>query len=111
MTTDKTYHAEATTLDGGYIERTFDGGGALRTACLFAQGIEEDGGTAYVTDETGETVDHWAGYRVAITPQGQLALGYNLTKTIMTSNSVVTKLRSLYHAKRTSSIRPHWPKI
>ena len=70
MTTDKTYHAEATTLDGGHIERTFEGCDALKTACLFAQGIEEDGGTAYVTDETGETVDHWAGYRLTLVPNG-----------------------------------------
>ena len=78
-TTDKMYHAEATTLDGGYIERTFEGADALQKACLFAQGIEEDGGTAYVTDETDEVVDHWAGYQVALTPQGQLALGHNIT--------------------------------
>ena len=74
-TTDKTYHAEATTLDGGYIERTFEGADALQKACLFAQGIEENGGTAYVTDETDEVVDHWAGYRVYLSPNAELSLG------------------------------------
>ena len=90
-TADKTYHAEATTLDGGHIERTFEGCDALKTACLFAQGVEEDGGSAYVTDEAGEVVDHWVGYQVSITPAGQLALGHNLTKSVMSPNSAVTE--------------------
>ena len=69
MTTEK-YHAEATTLNGGYVERTFEGGNALLTACLFAQGIEEDGGSATVTDERDEVIDHWAGYQVSLAPNG-----------------------------------------
>ena len=42
----------------------------LQSACFFAQGIEEDGGSATVTDPMGNVIDHWDGYKVGIVPLG-----------------------------------------
>ena len=64
------YFVEGTTCDMGRVEKEFDGENALRDACLKAQNIEEDGGSATVTDGDGNVVDHWEGYRVAIVPNG-----------------------------------------
>jgi hypothetical protein len=62
------YYVEGTTCDMGHVEKEFDGENALRDACIKAQNIEEDGGSATVTDEAGNEVDHWAGYRIGIDP-------------------------------------------
>ena len=64
------YFVEGTTCDMGRVERCYEGESALRDACIKAQNIEEDGGSATVTDAHGNAVDHWAGYRVAIVPVG-----------------------------------------
>lgn len=79
MTTDTIYCVDYTTMDHYSAEKEFNGPDALRNACVFAQGIEEDGGSAHVTDQEGNGVDHWDGYRVSITPEGRLALGHNIT--------------------------------
>ena len=81
-----TYTVNYTPLDAlGEHESHFDGPEALRAACLFAQGVEEDGGSAIVIDGDGGVVDHWEGYRVALVPNGTddsvgLALGVELTR-------------------------------
>jgi hypothetical protein len=62
------YFVEGTTCDMGRVERCYEGESALRDACIKAQNIEEDGGSATVTDEAGNEVDHWAGYRFGIDP-------------------------------------------
>ena len=64
------YFVEGTTCDMGRVERCYEGESALRDACIKAQNIEEDGGSATVTDAHGNAVDHWAGSRVAIVPVG-----------------------------------------
>lgn len=69
------YNVEGTTRDGGTVEDEIEN---LREACLRAQGIEEDGGHATVTDEDGREVDHWDGYRVGLTPEAGLVLGRNI---------------------------------
>ena len=62
------HYVEGTTCDMGNVEKEFDGPTALRDACIKAQNIEEDGGSATVTDEHGNAVDHWAGYQVGLDP-------------------------------------------
>ena len=64
------YFVEGTTCDMGRVERGYEGENALRDACLKAQNIEEDGGSATVTDATGAVIDHWEHYRVALVPNG-----------------------------------------
>lgn len=70
MTTDTIYCVDYTTADHYSAEKEFDGPDALRGACIFAQGIEEDGGSAHVTDQEGNGVDHWDGYQVSLAPNG-----------------------------------------
>ena len=77
------YFVEGTTCDGGNVERLFEGEQSKHFACLFAQGLEEDGGSALVVDWNGEAVDHWEGYQLSLVPNGSsdsvsLALGVNL---------------------------------
>ena len=76
------YTVSGTTMDHGDVEQTFEGEEALLRASLYAQGIEEDGGSAYVTNDEDDTVvDHWEGYRVALVPMGDsvgIALGHNI---------------------------------
>ena len=62
------YFVEGTTCDMGRVERCYEGESALRDACIKAQNIEEDGGSATVTDAHGNAVDHWAGYRIHLDP-------------------------------------------
>ena len=62
------YFVEGTTCDMGRVEKEFDGENALLNACLKAQNIEEDGGSATVTDEDGNVIDHWKGYRIGLDP-------------------------------------------
>ena len=52
------YFVEGTTCDMGRVEKEFEGENALLNACLKAQNIEEDGGSATVTDEDGNVIDH-----------------------------------------------------
>ena len=78
------YFVEGTTCDMGRVERCYEGESALRDACIKAQNIEEDGGSAIVTDDDGNVVDHWEGYRVVIVPNGTddsvgLAFGHKIT--------------------------------
>ena len=91
------YFVEGTTCDMGRVEKEFEGENALRDACLKAQNIEEDGGSATVTDGDGNVVDHWEGYRVAIVPMGPTTApalhSRRLTKTVAARNISVTKLR------------------
>ena len=80
------YFVEGTTCDMGSVEREYEGEDALRDACLKAQNIEEDGGSATVTDADGNVIDHWEGYRVAIVPNGTddsagIVFGPELVKT------------------------------
>ena len=70
MTTDTIYCVDYTTMDHYSAEKEFNGPDALRNACVFAQGIEEDGGSAHVTDQEGNEVDHWDGYQVSLAPNG-----------------------------------------
>ena len=82
------HYVEGTTCDMGHVEEEFDGESALRDACIKAQNIEEDGGSATVTDEAGKEIDHWNGYRIHIDPASGtdqtvgLALGSKLTDTV-----------------------------
>ncbi len=83
------YFVEGTTCDGGDVEKLFEGENSLHLACLFAQGIEEDGGSALVVTEHGEVIDHWKGYQIALVPNDtndsiSLALGSNLISGVTT---------------------------
>ena len=73
------YTVSGTTMDHGDVEQTFEGEEALLRASLYAQGIEEDGGSAYVIGPDGQEIDHWAGYQVHVTPNAELALGHKIT--------------------------------
>ena len=64
------YFVEGSTCDMGSVEREYEGEDALRDACLKAQNIEEDGGSATVTDADGNVIDHWEHYRIALVPNG-----------------------------------------
>lgn len=74
------YFVSGTTMDGGDVEEEFSGesSSARERACIRAQGIEEDGGSAYVTNSEDDVIDHWEGYQICITPEGQLGFGHNL---------------------------------
>ena len=72
------YFVEGTTCDMGRVEKEFEGENALRDACLKAQNIEEDGGSATVTDGDGNVVDHWEGYRLYLTSEAILLAGEKL---------------------------------
>ena len=65
------YTVDYTTMDRYEAEKEFDD---ELGACLFAQGIEEDGGSATVIGPDGQEIDHWAGYQVHVTPNAELAL-------------------------------------
>ena len=57
-----------TTLDGAEVEETYY---ELRHACVRAQGIQEDGGSAMVMNQDADVVDHWEeGYRLRLVENG-----------------------------------------
>lgn len=62
------YTVDYTTMDHSDGEKEFP---EQRDACIFAQGIEEDGGSATVTNEAGEVIDHWAGYQIHLVRVGE----------------------------------------
>jgi hypothetical protein len=72
MTDTSQYHVEGRMTDGGKFDDSVTGRVA---ACLKAQGIEEDGGSASVTGPDGEIVDHWDGYRIGLTWEAALVFG------------------------------------
>ncbi len=62
------YTVDYTTMDHHSSEREFE---SKSVACLFAQGIEEDGGSATVIDPDGQVIDHWAGYQIHLVRVGE----------------------------------------
>lgn len=59
-----------------YVEGTYGDGGSIamtvkdrQAACIMAQGIEEDGGSAHVyVSDTDEEINFWEGYQVHLAP-------------------------------------------
>lgn len=51
----------------------------LEKACLHAQGIEEDGGSATVFADDGTEIDHWDGYQLSLIVDGdRVAIAFPL---------------------------------
>lgn len=75
------YTVHGTTMDGGEVEEEFTGDSqtARERACLRAQGIEEDGGSAFVVNAEDDVIDHWEGYQISIDTEGRLGLGHRIT--------------------------------
>ena len=76
------------TVDPYEAEKELDDG---RSACIFAQGIEEDGGSATVTDPEGQDSDHWAGYQVGITPDAKLTLGDRIVEHPLVPDALISR--------------------